>query len=405
MVQLFMNNKIKILAEYQYIFNFVIWSILVLILIVTVGIPTLNNLWLISLYAVPVIGFAYNTPRFIAWVYAKSRVKHDAKKQAEFYQCRRVSVTDGEPGTGKTSSNIFNAKNLAEYNWHKLQIEYALLSPFARQIENGKDVEKKRHWKEVKEAFEFWAKHSNLQPCLMSSVPLIDFKGRKTLKLTQAHIEQKKKSPYLSVWFEDEIGMSNPADGKRGKNKNLNISEAGRFIRHHFDGFWLNTDQDSGNIAIDLKRVVALNRTMLEQKAFLKPLVLMKIYNFLCNRLIAKFKDITEKNYNCKVSKARSVNKKHIKFLLNLNYFIKASGFRIYRFIDKGNKIKANPLFKSEETKLKTQYVPSLLNCRYDDRCFANSYKAKDFSIEEKFFENLILSESELLDLMNNNLN
>ena len=90
---------------------------------------------------------------------------------------------------------------------------------------------------------------------------------------------------------------------------------------------------------------------------------------------------------------------------MDLNYFIKASGFRIYRFIDKGNKIKANPLFKSEETKLKTQYVPSLLNCRYDDRCFANSYKAKDFSIEEKFFENLILSESELLDLMNNNLN
>lgn len=398
------NKHIKLLAENQYIFNFIFYSLLLLILVLTIGIPTLETIWLISLYALPLCGFAYNTPRFIAWLYAKSRVKLDAKKQAEFYQCRRVSVTDGEPGTGKTSSNIFNANNLAEYNWRKLQVEYALLSPFARLIENGKDVEKKRHWKEVKEAFEFWARRPHLIPCLLSSVPLIDFKGRKTLKLTQAHIEQKKKSPYLSVWFVDEIGMNNPADGKRGKNKNLNISEAGRFIRHHFDGYWLNTDQDSGNIAIDLKRVVALNRTMLEQKPFLKPLILTGIYNYLCNRLIKKFRDISDKNFNYKVSKSRAVNKKYIHFLLNFNFFIKASGFRIYKFIDKGNKIKSNPLYKSEESKLKTQYVPSLLNCKYDDRCFANSYKAKTLVLEEKYFENLILSESELLDLMNNNL-
>ncbi len=398
------NKHIKLLAEYQYIFNFILYSLLLVVLVLIIGIPTIEKIWLVSLYAVPLCGFAYNTPRFIAWLYAKARVKHDAKTQAEFYQCRRVSVTDGEPGTGKTSSNIFNAKNLAEYNWRKLQIEYALLSPFARQIENGNDIEKKRHWKEVKEAFEFWAKHPYLQPCLISSVPLIDFKGRKTLKLTQGHIEQKKKSPYLSVWFEDEIGMSNPADGKRGKNKNLNISEAGRFIRHHFDGFWLNTDQDSGNIAIDLKRVVALNRTMLEQKPFLKPLILTGIYNYLCNRLIKKFRDISDKNFNHKVSRARAVNKKYIQFLLNLNFYIKASGFRIYRFIDKGNKIKSNPLYKNEETNIKTQYVPSFLNCKYDDRCFANSYKAKNLLLEEEHFENLVLSVNELKDLMNSNL-
>ena len=338
------RSKIKFLAEFQYFLNFIFWLLFVTTLTIVVGIPTNEKIWLVCLYAIPLIGFAYNMPRFIAWLYAKRRVKHDSKKQANFYQCRRVSVTDGEPGTGKTSSNIFNAKNLAEYNWKKLQIEYALLSPNARKIENGKDIEKKRHWNEVKEAFEFWAKHSNLQPCLISSVPLIDYKGRKTLKLTQAHIEQRKKSPYLSVWFEDEIGMSNPADGKRGKNKNLNISEAGRFIRHHFDGFWLNTDQDSGNIAIDLKRVVALNRTMIEQKAFLKPLLLTRIYNFLCSKLIYKFKDISKENFNGKVAKARSVSKKYIQFLLNLNFYLKASGFRIYRFIDKGNKIKSNPL-------------------------------------------------------------
>ncbi len=398
------NKHIKLLAEYQYIFNFILWSLVLVVLILIIGIPTLDTIWLIGLYAIPLCGFAYNTPRFIAWLYAMARVKHDAEEQVKFFQSRRVSTFDGQPGTGKSSSAIYNTNYLAAYNYRKLQVEYALLSPFARQIENGNDVEKKRHWKEVKEAFEFWAKHPHLIPCLLSSVPLIDFKGRKALKLTQAHIEQKKKSPYLSVWFVDEIGMNNPADGKRGKNKNLNISNAGRFIRHHFDGFWLNTDQDSGNIAIDLKRVVALNRTMLEQKPFLKPLILTKIYNFLCNRLIAKFKNINNKNFNYIVSKARAVNKKYIQFLLNFNLYIKASGFRIYRFIDKGNKINSNPLYKNEENKIKTQYVPSLLNCKYDDRCFANSYLAKDLEQEDEYFENLVLSERELKDLMNENL-
>ena len=398
------NKHIKLLAEYQYIFNFFIYSLLLGVLILTIGIPTLDTIWLISLYALPLGGFAYNTPRFIAWLYAMARVKHDREEQVKFYQSRRVSTTDGQPGSGKTSGTIYNVKNLAKYNWRKLKIEYAKLCPDARKIENGNDPEKKRHWKEVKEAFEFWAKHPHLIPCLLSSVPLIDFKGRKSLKLTQAHIEQKKKSPYLSVWFVDEIGMNNPADGKRGKNKNLNISNAGRFIRHHFDGFWLNTDQDSGNIAIDLKRVVALNRTMLDQKPYLKPLIAIKIYNFLCDCLIAKFKNINEKNFNYIVAKARAVNKKYIQFLLNLNFFITASGFRIYRFIDKGNKINSNPLYKKEENKIKTQYAPSLLNCIYDDRCFANSYLAKDLELEEEYFENLVLSERELKDLMNENL-
>ena len=143
---------------------------------------------------------------------------------------------------------------------------------------------------------------------------------------------------------------------------------------------------------------------MLEQKPFLKPLILTKIYNFLCNRLIAKFKNINNKNFNYIVSKARAVNKKYIQFLLNFNLYIKASGFRIYRFIDKGNKINSNPLYKNEENKIKTQYVPSLLNCKYDDRCFANSYLAKDLEQEDEYFENLVLSERELKDLMNENL-
>lgn len=338
------------------------------------------------------------------WLYAVIRVKHDSEKYANFYQFRRVSITDGEPGTGKTSSNIYNAVNLAMYNWRKLQIEYSFLTGKAKKIEKGNNEELKRHWREVNEAFTFWAKRPHLIPCLLSSVPLIDFKGRKSLRLTQKHFEQKAKTPYLSVWFNDEIGMSNPADGKKGKNKNLDISETGRFIRHHFDGFWLNTDQDSGNVFIDIKRVVSLNRTMLEQKPFLKPLFLTSMYNFLCNRLIAKFKNINSNNFNKKVAKAKSVSRVYINFLSFVAYLIKASGFRIFKFVDKGNKIKANPLYRTEETKLKTQYTPSLLNCFYDDRCFANSYKAKQLEIEEKTFNNLILSEKDLQDLLNENL-
>ncbi len=391
---------IKKLAEYQYLIILIPFIALSLILIFI----RMNLILFLILAILNSVCLIITIPRFIAWTYARIRVKQDDKKYSEFYQCRRVCITDGEPGTGKTSSNIYNAVNLALSNWRKLEIEYALLCPNARIIENSSDEEKKRHWKEVREAFEFWAKHPNLLPCLLSSVPLKDNKGRKTLRLTQAHFEQRKKSPYLSVWFNDEIGLNNPADGKRGTQKNLNISETGRFIRHHFDGYWLNTDQDSGNVAIDLKRVVSLNRTMLEQKAFLKPLFPTLIYNHFCNILIKKFKNINSENFNIKISKARKVNKKYISFLLDLNFFIKASGFRIYRFIDKGNKIKANPIYKNENKLIKSQYVPSLLNCQYDDRCFANSYKAKELNIEEKYFNNLILSDEELKELLNTNL-
>ena len=391
-------DLVKFLAEWQYIINFIFCAGLLGIFYLIIGIPKIDQIYLILIYALPIILFILNFIRFNLWLYAKIRVKTDLKNNVEFYQCRRVSVTDGEPGTGKTSSNLYNSYAIAEYNYKKLKIEYSLLAPFARQIESGKDIKKKRHWFEVKEAFEFWAKNFNRIPCLLSSVPLVDFYGRISEKLTQAHIEQKKKTLYLSVWFNDEIGMSNPADGKRGKNKNLLVSESGRFIRHFFDGYWLNTDQDSGNVAIDLKRVVALNRTMLEQKPFLKPLLVTNIYNFLCDKLIKKFKNINQSNFLNKISEARAVNKKYIKFLVFLNRYIKASGFRIYKFIDKGNKIKSNPLFKNE-TKIKTQYAPSLLNCKYDDRCFANSYKAKKLKFEDDSFENLVLSEEELQNL------
>lgn len=397
-----MNNKIKFLAEWQYLINLIVSSLIMLILIFTIKLPTKVIDYIC--YTIPTINTIITVPRFLLWLMAKARVKIDAQKRVKFYECRRVSVTDGEPGTGKTSSNIYTAKILAENCYKKLQVEYSLLSPFARQIESGKDEEKKRHWQEVKESFEFWSKRQKkIIPCLLSSVPLIDYQGRKSMRLTQGHIEQKIKTPYLSVWFNDEVGLNNGADGKRGKNKNLLVSESGRFIRHFFDGYWLNTDQDSGNTAIDIKRVVSLNCTMLEQKAYLKPLFLTWVYNYLCKLLIKKYKNIDERNFNHIISKSRAVNKKYIKFLIFLNKFIKASGFRVYKFIDKGNKIKSNPLFRKEEDKVKTLYAPSLLNVKYDDRCFANSYLAKDKEIEEHIFNNLILSQSELEELVNSN--
>ena len=397
-----MTNKIKFLAELQYLINLIISSLIMLILILTIKLPTQVYEYLI--YLIPTLIFIITFPRFLLWLTAKIRVKTDANKRVKFYECRRVSVTDGEPGTGKTSSNIYTAKILAEHCYKKLEIEYSLLAPFARQIENGNNTEKKRHWRETKESFEFWSKRQKkIIPCLLSSVPLIDYKGRKSMRLSQAHIEQKKKTPYLTVWFNDEVGLNNGADGKRGKNKNLLVSESGRFIRHFFDGYWLNTDQDSGNTAIDIRRVVALNCTMLEQKPFLKPLLLTWLYNFLCGKLIKKYKNIDEHNFNHIISKARAVNKKYINFLIFLNKFIKASGFRIYKFVDKGNKIKANPLYRTEETKIKTMFAPSLLNVRYDDRCFANSYLAQDKEIEEHIFNSLILSQFELEQLINSN--
>lgn len=391
----------KFLADIYYPVTFVISSIIALLLFLSFGISSdlFHNLFI---YAIPAIYLFFSTINFLHWLYAWCGVKYTNVRIEHEGKSNYIIIYQGEPGTGKSSFNTYSSFHLSKMAWKQLKIEYALLIPFEKEIMYGKDKIKKENLIEVKKAFEFWAKNEDSIPCLRTNFPVEDFKGRRSEILTKEHLEQKKPLLFRDVVIEDEFGSEFMADNKRGESKNLASSDQSRFTRQWTETHIGGTEQDASNIAIDIRRCVAINRKMNYQKAILKPRLITFIYNCCCEGLIKKFNGINAFNFEKKKAQAKAVSKLYIKILLFILRFLKASGFRKYSYTDRANLQTGGNINLKEQviqTELKKgiAYVPSLLNCKYDDRAFRLAYRARNMEVKSNRWKSLVIDDEEIL--------
>lgn len=304
----------------------------------------------------------------------------------------RVIAREGAPGTGKTSSNLYNSKILADNANKKLCFDYFLYS--GQKDEKLSDFEKDKK-KDIFEAFEFY-QNNNTIPCLWSNIPLIDKNGKKANKLTASHLLQEERAPIYSVFVSDEIGLE--FEAQKGSSKELEpVSQTARLIRHFFDGYWEFTEQSFSKTFIDIRRVTEQVVTLKSQTWVLKPIFLSLIFSLIENHYIKKVSKLfhykpNSKTYN-KIKKKIIISSKfNSKWIKRLKRYISCIGFRKYV-------VKLSEYSEDDEKKSSSKstfYVPSCLNITYNDRCFRVLYKAKDKELKPSKFKSNVLTEEDI---------
>lgn len=399
------------LADMYYPGKFFFWIILDLILLATIGFSQ-SLVKLIIIYAIPALIAVINVSQFTLWLVYWGFVKATNTKFVNEIGKDYVNTYKGPPGTGKSTINNYSSIVKAKYQYEQLQIEYAMLIPFEDEILESGDQDKIHHLNEVSEAFEFYAKNPNVIPLLTSNIPVLDFYNRFSTVLDVDHLEMRERLPYRGIGIYDEVGLTLMADNKRGDKKNARLATFMRFDRQFTEFTVGMTEQNSKNENITIRSVVAINRCMLGQKSFLKPKLLILIQHALCKMLIKKFKYINEDNFDKIKAKAKRVPKWYINYLLFFNKFLRAVGFRVFRYKDTENdelKVKVNSddstKFNVEEKVLAEGkfVIPAYSNCKTSDRPFKFAYECKDQKLKFDIWQSLIIEDYNILQTFKKN--
>lgn len=313
----------------------------------------------------------------------------------------RAECSSGAPGSGKSSNEAYKVVELAKWQWKQLQQEYWF---YLSKDRNKLSQEKQSDYDEIVFAYKFEIAHPDRIHCLWSNIPISigNHYKLKSYKLTRQHLTQQKKLPYRAVLFTDEIGSMYPATKGPTINDLENLSTLARWIRQFLEAFWSFTEQEFSKTFVDVRRVTGSNKYFKSQVWTLKPNFLLLIYNLLLSIAIIPlslkriFKpEIKVQNFLDKWSILNS--KLFSKPLRTFKRYIKSIGWRHYKYTELGNSEVNDKV--DVETKIKSIYLPSCLNCYYDDRAFRNAYLAIDFDIQDSYFVSDKLSKSDIKEL------
>ena len=389
------------LARYHYFIEFLVALVVGLIYIINFGF-TITNL-IIFIPFCTYIGIT--TLIFITNLIFSLRITtHIENLDLSKYVILRM----GEPGTGKSSSGIYDAVEIAEKIWEEIEYKYWLIKNKINEIfsgthlrhrvlgydEYGKpiiqyyrvyttDKDKILSTVEIVESSEYYSEHSEVIPCLWSDIPIFDKKGRSVSIFTADHFLQKEKLISFGIAFIDEISALLPT--KLSTDKIEEVDLMFKFTRHYRDFRLILTEQDGSASLISARRVTAENRKMIKQTHILKPLILSLIFR-ISKAIVIK----------------KEPTKNRVRYINQLNYYINSVGFRVYKYEDYGNLEVGN---KGEISSRRKSFVaPPRLNCTYSSRTFKNLYKAKDMALNVTQFENEVLSKEELEMLFNKDI-
>lgn len=390
------KDHIQKLARFHYFIEFLIILFIDFIYLKTFGFNFTKLVLLIPLALLTVITSIYLIINLINIFRVMSH--YDMVELFKY-----VILRMGEPGSGKSSSGIYDALILAEKLWKKLKFEFWCIKNRIAKIYSGTHLEHKvvgldenkmpiveytriytgnkdkiKHAVEVVEAYEYYSEHKCI-PCLWGDIPIFK-NGVACSKFTADHLLQKRRVLYLGVAFLDEIGSMLPPELSNSKIRAIDLMF--RFTRQYKEFRIISTEQDGKATLISARRVTAENKRMLQQKHILKPIVL----NWLSSLLETKF-----------VSKEPTDRK--VNFITNLKTYVNNVGFRKFKYSDYGNLQVGNK--GGSGSKTKSFLAPPSLNCEYDDRTFKNLYECKDDAPNVEQFESLVLSEEEVRELFN----
>jgi len=267
---------------------------------------------------------------------------------------------------------LYDAVNRSRQQWTELKYLYWLYkSQVGEWIAEGNE-RKIAEWHEIRDSYKYYIT-TDCVPCLWTNIPVM-VDGRYSNILTAEHAYQLKRIPYKSTLFFDESGGSFMVDDY--KDKPLEVSDFFRLERHFGDWYIYLTEQDGANQYIDVRRVVGYNEFMLGQKWVIRPILLLFPYNLL--KRVAGGMD--------------KGNRPFAKFMALYYSLIRYIGFRKYRTVQEAN-TQRGETYESDE--VNTMYLPTYLNCEYDDRTFKEFYAAKAMDIEPAVHCSLVLPNTE----------
>lgn len=213
----------------------------------------LLQLWRIALFA------------FVSWQLLQfiiAEISCFAYRSQSLNDSACVVLKIGGPGSGKSSSAVFDALLKAQKMWAKLKYLYWLYKGRVEKWRESGNLTKLSEWQEIRDSYEFYA-GNNCIPCLWSNIPLESLQGERSNALTAEHLHQRKRLPAFSVLFIDEIGSV--IDVELYRKRPYDLSNMFRFCRHFGQFIIIATEQSAENLFIDARRVVAYNMYMLSQ--------------------------------------------------------------------------------------------------------------------------------------------
>ena len=388
---IFKFDFVQLLGRTYYLRKFLFWLLLDIILFVSIPFVEIKLSLLNILLMIPVTILSIKSVVDVIRNSYYSVKCNNFKSTIE--EEPRVNFASGGPGCGKSSLSAFTVVVRAKMMWQKLKLKAFM---YQHKNYNKLSEKKKKEYDEVMYSYKFYINHPDRIPCLWSNIPIQDYHGRKSFKLKKAHLFQKLKLPLYSVIFVDEIGLMFKA--KKGSCDFLDpVSEFARFVRHYIDGCMYFTEQEINKAFVDLRRVSGSNKWLYQQKWIMKPTKLINIKNSILSLVTYHLamamlykKDTSQYAYHMKKSKKTA---KRWSWLINfLNRYIYAVGWRRYECQELGNCESGTGLNNVRGF----IFIPSSLNCRYDDRAYRNKYAAKDLPIEDSKFESLTLTQEDL---------
>jgi len=285
-----------------------------------------------------------------------------------------LSEKIGAPASGKSSKGGYDFILQCNNQWDILQKEFWHEKSRVQEYKRNGNKAALIKWREIKQAY-FYNITNAVIPCGWSNIP-IQYKGEKTSILTIAYLQQKKRLPYRSVLFIDEIGSLVTVE--MSKDKPLDISDFFRLCRHFADLKIITTEQCPENVYIDFRRVVGNIEYMLEQKHINKPLVLNLAYYLLEKYAMKKYP-----NGNEKLSR----------FLARFANMISYIGARQYKYVNQqSTDMQAVKQLEKKFNRIKTVCLPPNLNYQYNDRTFKLLYKVFKKCPQAAVFKDLLIN-------------
>ena len=336
------QNRLKIykLPLLERFAHHYVWlkSLLILLFSAAIIIPIMAangwNLWFLLFFLPFLVIAVFSLFNLSRWFYYKAQ--YDIWKANVRESPNHASIFGGAPGTGKSLTAVASVYEMAKASWEELKYEYWLLINRSRK---------------------------------------------------KGYVEsEEKRLPYRMNAVVDEIGALTSIDGVRKRQEGnlsvLKVSEHFKFCRQYTELRLIGTEQDTKNIYIDVRRVVAENRIYKSHKVVLKPIFLSWVFKKLKLFFTNKGK-ITSKFFS--------------KFMKNFATFLRAAGFIQIKYHVSVNTETGQSADTGEKGVI---YLPCLQEWRYNTRAYRDAYSPIKNKIDIDVFDMDSLKRDEMLGLL-----
>jgi len=262
-----------------------------------------------SIIAVPLLaGFCIRITPVLHSLYC---IKMSYNTIDNVVESKGIFINEGGVGCGKTRNAVLVAYLKALHEWDKI-VRYVKIY---RSIKQQRKLTQKEflEYKEINETYNFYMRHPELIPLVVSNVKIVDYCGengkrRESMQLLGGHLIQTYKLPFRAIVILDESGNAIEITAFHDREGCQPLDENMRLYRHYYgdESLFIGCEQNSerANKAIrDPKNFV---KKLLGIKNILRPKKLIKKFDKLCEKYVDETDELPEFEIANKLLKLQS---------------------------------------------------------------------------------------------------